>query len=186
MPEFKIGKKGLIIFAIIGVILLIFSVWIIVAYNGLVGKQTSVEAQWAQVENQYRRKIDLIPQLVNITSQYTEFEAGVLANITELRTKWLSAKTIPEQVNLSNLLNLQIASLVATFEAYPYLRSIDLVAGLFDELAGTENRITVERGRFNEGVRSYNTQIRSFPDNIVAGWFGFKEFEYYDPIPGGP
>jgi len=186
MPEFKIGKKALIIFAIIGVIVLIFAAWIVVAYNGLVSKQSNVEAQWAQVENQYRRKIDLIPELVNVTSQYTQFEANVLTNVTELRTKWLSAKTIPEQVNLSNLLNLQVSTLVATFEAYPELHSIGLVAGLFDELAGTENRITVERARFNDGVRSYNTQVRSFPDNIIAGWFGFKEFEYYDPIPGGP
>jgi LemA protein len=73
-----------------------------------------------------------------------------------------------------------------TYEAYPELQSATVLVGLMDELAGTENRITVERSRFNDAVRSYNTQVRSFPDTIIAGWFGFHEYEYYNPLPGGP
>jgi LemA protein len=183
---FKFGPRGVIVLVIVLVVILILVGWTIVAYNGLVAKQQNVEAQWAQVENQYQRKIDLIPQLVNVTSQYTEFERSTLTNLTELRSRWMNATTIPQQVNLSNLINLMLANLVVTYEAYPYLQSIGIVAGLFDEIAGTENRIAVERGRYNDAVRSYNTSVRSFPDNVVAGWFGFRQAEYYNPIPGGP
>jgi len=93
----------------------------------------------------------------------------------------MNATTIPQQVNLSNLMNLFIAQLVSTYENYPYLQSQQIVAGLFDEIAGTENRIAVERGRYNDSVRVYNTSVHSFPDNVVAGWFGFVDFEYYNP-----
>ena len=186
MMRLKVGPGATIVLVVIVVVILLFLVWIVAAFNSLVARQQGVEAQWAQVGNQYQRKIDLIPTLVNVTSRYTQFEANTLTNITALRSRWMNATTIPQQVNLSNLLNLMLANLVLTYEQYPDLHSIGVVAGLFDELAGTENRITVERARYNDAVRSYNTSVRTFPNNLVAGMFGFKDAEYYAPVPFPP
>jgi len=182
----KIGPRGMILLVVVAVALLATGGWMILAYNGLVARQQTVLAQWAQVENQYQRKIDLIPTLVNVTTGYQEFERSLLTNITELRSRWQNASTFVERVNVTNALDVNLFYLVATYENYPYLSSIEIVRDLFFELAGTENRITVERSRFNDAVRGFNTRIRSFPDNLVAGMFGFQEYEYYDPIPGGP
>ena len=174
----------LIIGIIIAVALLIFTAWIVLAYNSLVTAEQRVESQWAQVENQYQRKIDLIPNLVNVTGQYTQFERSTLENITALRTQWLSDLTDSEKLNTSVALDGQINALVLAYysaENYPTLSSIPLVAGLMDELAGTENRIATERMRYNDDVRDYNTKVGKFPSNIVAGMFGFEKKEYYNP-----
>lgn len=183
MGLFTKAPRATLILVIFVVAMLLFVIWVVVAFNGLVAKQVRADAQWAQVENQYQRKIDLLPGLVNLTEQYAEFERSTLQNITELRTRWLSARGIPEQVNLTNLLNLVIADLVSIYESYPALHFPAQVRALFDEVTGTENRIVVERQRFNDAVRLYETSRRSFPDSIVAGWFGFQHYEYYDPIP---
>jgi LemA protein len=177
-------SKPLILFAIVAVALLITVVWMVVAYNSLVAAEQNVEAQWAQVENQYQRKIDLIPNLVNITSQYTQFEKSVIENVTLYRTQWLSALTDDEKLNASILLDGQVSALVLAYysaENYPTLSSIPLVASLMDELAGTENRIATERTRYNDEVRDYNTKVKKFPSNLVAGLFGFDAKNYYDP-----
>jgi len=177
---------GLII-AIVAIVLVL--VLIVVTYNGLVTAEQNVDAQWAQVENEYQRKIDLIPNLVNITSEYTQFEKSTLENITKLRTDWLSALTSEERLNTSMALDGEINTVVLAYysaENYPTLSSIPLVANLMDELAGTENRIAVERTRYNEEVRDYNSKIKRIPGVLFAGMFGFGEREYYDPIPGGP
>lgn len=181
----KLSKP--LIAALIAVVAIVIVVaWIILAYNGMVSSEQAVEAQWAQVENQYHRKIDLIPTLVDVTSGYMEFESGVLQNITDLRTQWLQDLTLEDRVNTSNALDGQLMLLVATYENYPSLSSIEAVASLMDELAGTENRIAVERLKYNEEVQTYNTKIKKFPSNIIAGMFDFDERPYYDPIPGGP
>lgn len=177
-------KQSILIVLIIAVLaIIIVSVLIVISYNGLVTSEQRVESQWAQVENQYQRKIDLIPTLVNVTSEYTQFEKSVLENVTSLRTAWLSALTDEERLNTSIALDGQVSALVLAYysaENYPYLSSIELVAGLMDELAGTENRIATERMRYNEEVRDYNTKVNKFPSNIIAGWFGFDEKRYYD------
>ena len=175
-----------LIIAVIAVVLVL--ALMIVTYNGLVNAEQQVESQWAQVENQYQRKIDLIPTLVNITSQYTEFEASTLINITNLRTQWLSALTDEEKLNTSMALDAEVNTIVLAYfaaENYPTLSSIPLVANLMDELAGTENRIATERMWYNEDVRDYNSKIKRFPGVLFAGLFGFDEKPYYDPIPGG-
>lgn len=177
-------SKPMLIGLIVAVVLLLTSIWIVLAYNGLVSAQQKVESQWAQVENEYQRKIDLIPNLVNVTGQYTQFEKSTLENITALRTQWLSDLTSKDKINTSIALDGQISAVVLAYysaENYPTLSSIPLVAGLMDELAGTENRITTERMRYNEDVRDYNTKVAKFPSNIVAGMFGFDKAEYYNP-----
>ena len=179
-PNMKLSKP-MLIGIIVTIIIVILAAWIVLAYNSLVSSEQTVEAQWAQVENQYQRKIDLIPNLINVTSQYTQFERSTLENITALRTQWLTDATAEDRLNTSELLDGQLTLLIATYENYPTLSSIPLVAGLMDELAGTENRIATERTRFNDDVRDYNIKVRKFPSNIVAGMFGFDEKEYYNP-----
>jgi LemA protein len=179
--------KGILAMTIVVVALLITVIWVVVVYNGLVTSEQQVEAQWAQVENEYQRKIDLIPNLVNVTSQYTQFERSTIENVTALRTQWLSDLTSNERVNTSIALDGELNALVLAYysaENYPTLSSIPLVAGLMDELAGTENRIAVERMVYNEDVRDYNTKIAKFPGNLVAGMFDFEKKRYFDPIPG--
>ena len=182
----KLSKPLLaLIIAVVAVVIVL--ALIIVTYNGLVTSEQQVESQWAQVENEYQRKIDLIPNLVNITSQYTQFEAATLANITALRMEWLNALTSEERLNTSIALDGEVNTIVLAYfaaENYPTLSSIPLVADLMDELAGTENRITVERMRYNEDVRDYNSKIKRVPGVLFAGMFGFEEKRYYDPIPG--
>ncbi len=180
--------KPLLALIIAVVAVLVVLALVIVTYNGLVDSEQQVESQWAQVENEYQRKIDLIPNLVNITSQYTQFEAATLTNITALRMEWLTALTSEERLNTSIALDGEINTIVLAYfaaENYPYLSSIELVADLMDELAGTENRITVERMRYNEDVQEYNSKIKRVPGVLFAGMFGFEEKPYYDPIPGG-
>ncbi len=184
----KLTKPMLaLIIAVVAIILVL--VLIVVTYNGLVNAEQNVDAQWAQVENEYQRKIDLIPNLVNITNEYTQFEKSTLENITKLRTDWLSALTSEERLNTSMALDGEINAVVLAYysaENYPTLSSIPLVANLMDELAGTENRIAVERARYNDDVRDYNSKIKRIPGVIFAGMFGFEERQYYDPIPGEP
>lgn len=182
----KLGPGATIVLVIIVVALLVFVVWVAAAYNGLVSKQVAAQTQWQQVENQIQRKVDLIPQLVLISRNYTQFEQNLLTNLTALQVAWQNASGIPAQMNISNLISLTLASWVQTFVNFPDLHAIEVVQSLFDEVTGTENRIAFERLRYNDRVQSYNTSIRTFPNVIVAGWFGFQPAPFFDPIPGGP
>ena len=184
-PRFLTSKLGLLLLAVI-IASVVFTSVTATTYNGLATKQATLQAQWAQVENQYQRKIDLIPNLILQVSGYAEFEKQTLENITMLRTQWLNAPSQVVQVNVTTAIDQNLFKLVATYENYPYLQTAPLVAGVMDELAGTENRIAVERFRYNDDVRVYNTEIVTFPGNAFAGLFGFQKAPYYDPIPGGP
>ena len=177
-----LGRGRIVLFAVL-LSAVIFLGWIGFAFNSLVAGQTNAEAQWAQVENVYQRKIDLIPQLLNAALNYTTFERTTYESITRLRSQWINTTGLQAKVNITNALDIQIN---AVYENYPELRSIEAISSLMYELAGSENRITVERMRFNDQVRAYNIRVRSFPSNIIAGSFGFRELGYYDPIPGGP
>ncbi len=157
--------------------------WVGLTYNSLVARQTSVQVQWAQVENLYQGKIDLIPTLVATVSQYEQFESSTVQNITRLRFRWLNATGFEARLNITNAVDQNLFRITLTYENYPELHSIAAVVSLMDELAGAENMIAVERMRFNDQVRGYNTQVGSFPSNVIAGWYGFRELAYYDPIP---
>lgn len=182
----KVGPLATIILVIVVIAILVFLVWIAAAYNGLVSRQVAVEAQWQQVENQMQRKADLIPTLLNLTFFYMEFEQNLITNLTELQTRWQNATGFSDQVNTSNLLSLTIANWIATAVNYPDLTGSEAYLTLVDNVTGTENRIAFERLRYNDRVRTYNTAIRTFPNNIVAGWFDFAPEPFFDPIPGGP
>jgi LemA protein len=150
-------------------------------YNGLVSADVAVSQQWSEVRNQYQRKYDLIPNLVEVTKDYMSYEAGLLVNLTKARTEWTNAlsQSIDKQIAAGQGLDAVVGQWLATVENYPDLKASQVVLGLMDELSGSENRIAVARGRFIEATADYNRQVRSFPSNVVAGMFGFQLKDYY-------
>jgi len=165
-------------------IVAVLGIWAISTYNGLIGLEQSVNAQWAQVETQYQRRFDLIPNLVRTVQQYQQFEAGLLTDITSLRSQWSAAKTVDEKVAIGSATDSAISRLLLVYENYPQLQSVQTVSNLMDELAGTENRISVERMRYNSAVQSYDTTLRTFPTNLFAGAFGFSQKAYFTSATG--
>jgi len=152
-------------------------------YNSLVEDQQGVDQAWAEVENQYQRRADLIPNLVNTVKGYAKHESSTLEKVTEARAKATSITISPENLNEENLARFQQAqngltgalkSLLAVSEAYPDLKANENFRDLQTQLEGTENRITTARGRYTEAVRNYNTAIKKFPTLIYAGFLGFK------------
>jgi LemA protein len=167
----------------IGIIILILA-WTMLVFNSLINKHEAVNSQWAQVETQYERRISLIPNLVEVTKGYMQFESGLLSEITELRSGWINAKTTDEQINVANNLDSAISRLLVVYENYPELKSIDAVRSLMDELSGTENRIAVERQRYNLAVKDYNIAIKTFPNMILTNMLGYDEIKYYESKTG--
>lgn len=152
-------------------------------YNSLVEKQQNVEQAWAQVENQYQRRSDLIPNLVNTVKGYSAHESETLEKVTEARAKATSVTIDAENLNEESLEKFQAAQgelsqalgrLLAVTENYPDLKANENFMNLQTQLEGTENRISTERMRYTEVVKDYNTAIKKFPTNIYAGWFGFE------------
>ncbi len=153
-------------------------------YNSLVEKEQKVNQSWAQVENQYQRRADLIPNLVNTVKGYSTHEQETLTKVTEARAKATSITLDADDLTEENLAKYQEAqnelsgalkSLLAVTEAYPDLKANENFMNLQTQLEGTENRIATERMRYTEAVQDYNTSIKKFPTNIYAGWFGFEE-----------
>jgi LemA protein len=149
------------------------------SYNRFVSQEEGVKAQWAQVDNQLQRRNDLIPNLVESTKGFAQQERDVFNAIAESRTKLAGAQTPEQKIQAANDQSSALARLLVVVENYPLLKSNETFARLMDELAGTENRIAVERMRYNEKVQEYNTARRSFPANITAGIFGFKEYPLF-------
>lgn len=165
-------------------VLIIVGLWLVGTYNRLITLDQAVNAKWAQVETQYQRRYDLIPNLVNTVREYEQFEERLLTEITSLRSQWGSAATVDEQIGVANQWDSAIARLLLVYENYPNLQTITAISNLMDELAGTENRISVERMRYNEAVRGYNTATKRFPTNLIANAFGFAEKTYFGAVEG--
>jgi len=175
------GQKTLLIAA--GIILLVVLVPLLYlkgTYNTLVTMDEGVKAAWAQVENQLQRRYDLIPNYVETVKGYAKHEKEVFLKVTEARSKVGGAGTIDEKIAANNQLSSALSRLLLVVERYPDLKANTNFIRLQDELAGTENRIAVERRRFNETVRVYNTKIRSFPTNLIAGLFGFEKAAFFE------
>lgn len=191
-------NKGMMIgCAIGGVILLAIALivsWVISVNNDLVSLEQGVIQQWSQVENQYQRRADLIPNLVNTVKGYADFEKTVLTNVTEARAKVSQFNITPEVLNdpqafakfqsLQGELSGALSRLLVTVENYPQLKANENFLQLQAQLEGTENRISVERRKFNETVQQYNTTIKKFPASFLAGLLGFKEKQYFTSVPG--
>ncbi|MCK4534119.1 MAG: LemA family protein [Syntrophobacterales bacterium] len=175
------GKRNLLItVAVIAVVLLMFYSSIKGTYNSFVTLDEGVKASWAQVENQLQRRYDLIPNLVETVKGFAKQEKEVFIGVTEARAKVGGAKNIPDKIAANNQLTGALSRLLVTVERYPDIKSNQNFIRLQDELAGTENRIAVERRRYNETVKMYNVKIRTFPANIMAGIFGFTKAEFFD------
>ena len=175
------GMKGLII--VLGVLLVIaigMYSYLKGTYNSLVSMDEGVKAAWAQVENQLQRRYDLIPNYVETVKGYAAHEKDVLVQVTEARAKVGGAATVSEKIDANNQLSSALSRLLLVVEQYPDLKANTNFIRLQDELSGTENRIAVERMRFNEAVKTYNITIRHFPTNIIAGMFGFEKATFFE------
>lgn len=175
------------------VVILVFSA--VSTYNGIVSLQQGTDAQWAQVQNVYQRRADLVPNLVNTVAGAANFEKSTLTAVTDARASVGrvqlppgSAPTDPAQLaafeQAQGQLGSALSRLLVVSENYPTLRATEGFRDLQAQLEGTENRIAVERGRFNEAVQAYDTQIKTFPANVIAGMFGFSARPYFAATPG--
>lgn len=153
-------------------------------YNQLVALQESIASSWAQVENQLQRRNDLIPNLVEVTKGYAGHEKSVFEAVADARARMLSAGSREEKIGAADAMTGALGRLLALSESYPNLKADAQFARLSDELAGTENRISVERMRFNDAVKAYNTAIKTFPTMLYASAMGFKEEKYFDAPEG--
>jgi LemA protein len=183
-------SKGLI--AVI-VILVIFGFVGCGKYNGLVSKDEGVKSSWAQVENQYQRRADLIPNLVNTVKGAADFEKGTLTSVIEARSKATQTTIDANQLTPENIAKFQgaqdqlsgaLSRLLVTVEQYPQLKANQNFLELQAELSGTESRIAVARKDFNEVVQVYNQEVRTFPTNLFAGIFGFSQKGYFTATAG--
>src|SRR5213594_2241478 len=150
------------------------------SYNRFVGQEEAIKAQWAQVENQLQRRNDLIPNLVETVKGYASHEEGVFKDIADSRAKLVAAKSPDEAITAANQQTSALGRLLAIVENYPNLKANEQFNRLMDELSGTENRIAVERMRYNQRVQEYETARRQFPGNLTAKMFGFKDYPYFE------
>ena len=176
----KTLKTVLIIVGILILIIVIPYSYLKGTYNTLVTMDESVKGAWAQVENQLQRRYDLIPNYVETVKGYAAHEKEVFVKVTEARSRVAGAGSISEKIQANNQLSSALARLLVVVERYPELKANTNFIRLQDELAGTENRIAVERRRFNETVKVYNIKIRTFPTNIIAGMFGFEKAAFFE------
>ena len=173
------GKIKHLPWMIVGGIVVLVLLWGMVAYNGLVSAEVGVDTAWGQVQSVYQRRADLIPNLVNTVKGAKNFEQSTIIAVTEARSRWAGAKTASEQVTAANGLESALSRLLVVVENYPELKSNQNFLALQDELAGTENRINVERQRYNEGVGTYNKKLRTFPTVIIARMLGFEKRDFF-------
>ncbi|GMU85888.1 MAG: hypothetical protein AMXMBFR48_11300 [Ignavibacteriales bacterium] len=188
-------KKWFIIGGVVFVVLLVMGIfWGISSYNSFVALNEEVNNAWGQVENQYQRRADLIPNLVNTVKGYADFEKEVLTTVTEARAK-VSQLTVTKEVlddpqsfarfqQAQSELGSAISRLLVTVENYPDLKANESFQQLQAQLEGTENRITVARNKYNDVVKLYNTAVKRFPVVLIAGLLGFRDKQYFQSAPG--
>ncbi|MEY2704605.1 MAG: hypothetical protein RL407_667 [Bacteroidota bacterium] len=186
-------KKILIPVGIIAVLGVLIYAKAVSAYNQFVQAEETINGQWAEVETQYQRRADLIPNLVNTVKGYADFEQETLTGVVEARAKATSVQIDPTQLTPEKLAEFQqaqdqlsgaLSRLLVTVEKYPDLKANQNFLELQAQLEGTENRISVARKKFNESVQGYNTSIRTFPNNLFAGWYGFVAKGYFEAAAG--
>lgn len=176
-------KTILIVLAVILLIVVAIAGWGIGHYNRAIAMDEQVSAQWAQVENQLKRRYDLIPNLVETVKGYATHERELFEKIAEARTKYFQAKTVGDKIKSSHQLEGVLSKLLLLKEAYPVLKANESFLKLHDSLEGTENRIAVERRRYNSSVRAVNTYRRTVFGRIFASLAGVEKAEYYE-VPG--
>ena len=169
-------KTGIIIVLILAVI----AIWAVSSYNFFVRSGEQITAQWAQVENQYQRRFDLIPNIVNSVKGYDAHEEAIYNSITAARAQYSAAKTVDEKAAAATQVEGSLGRLLAIAESNPQLQSAPLFQGLMTTLEGTENRISVERKKYNDLVQVFDIKVKTFPSSILAAIFGVKEHAYFE------
>ena len=186
-------NKSLITLGVIGFLIFLLGFSGCRSYNNMVTKDETVTKSWQEVENQYQRRMDLIPNLVNTVQGYADFEKSTITAVIEARSKATSISINPDKLDAESLKNFQqaqgqlsgaLSRLLVVAEQYPNLKANENFMNLQAELAGTENRISFGRTKFNEAAQDYNTYIRTFPRNIWAGMFGFAKRAYFEADAG--
>ena len=186
-------KKSTIVTLSVACVILLIVIWMISGYNGLVSAEEEVNNAWSNVENQYQRRADLIPNLVNTVKGYASHEKETLDAVTQARTRAtqltvqadeLTPEKIKEYQQVQGEVGAALGRLIAISEAYPDLKANQNFLELQAQLEGTENRISVERRKFNDAAKEYNASIRSFPRNLLAGMFGFERRPYFESAEG--
>ena len=186
-------KKSVTTIVIIVIVVLAIFIWVKNVYNSMVTKEESVTTAWSQVENVYQRRLDLIPNLVSTVKGYAAHESETLQAVVDARaqatqTKIDPSNLTPEEIakfqEAQNQLGSSLGRLLMTVENYPDLKANENFLALQSQLEGTENRISVERMKYNEAARDYNTYIRRFPSNLFAGMFGFESKGYFEAQEG--
>lgn len=181
------------VWIVVLIIVVVLGMWMGSTYNKLVKAEEKVNSAWAQVENVYQRRADLIPNLVNTVKGAADFEQSTLTSVIEARAAATQVKISPENLTAESLAQFEQAQgqvssalgrLMVTVERYPDLKATQNFRDLQAQLEGTENRISVERKNFNEVVQVYNTRLRRFPTNLMAGMFGFEKKPYFSAQPG--
>ncbi len=174
----KTAKIWIIVAAVVVVVIIALAG----VYNGLVASREGVDAQWAQVETQYQRRFDLIPNLVESVKGVLKQEQTVFGELARARANYAGARTSEEKVAAANQLETGLSRLLVIMENYPQLKSAETVQTLMVQLEGTENRVSVERGRYNDAVRFYNIKVKTFPTNLIAGVFGFAPRAMFEAV----
>jgi LemA protein len=153
--------------------------YVVLTYNSLITSNSQINNAWAQIDVQLRRRYDLIPNLVNTVKGYAKHEKETFENITKARAMMASAKSVKEKGDANNMLTGALKSLFAVAENYPQLKANENFKMLQEELAGTESKVAYARQFYNDNVMSYNIKVQSFPSNIIASTFGFKQRDYF-------
>lgn len=165
-------------------VLVVIVIYTWVSYNGLVSQNEAVDAQWAKVETQYQRRFDLIPNLVASVKGVLTQEQKIFSDIADARTKYSGAANSNEKAVAAGEVESALSRLLVIMENYPVLNSYQTVQDLMSQLEGTENRVGVERSRFNDEIRAYNLNVKTFPKSLMAKLFGFGEKAYFEATSG--
>ena len=155
-------------------LVVVIGLYLVSSYNGFVRGGVAIDTQWGQVESQYQRRLDLIPNLVNSVQGAMKQEQAIFTALADARARYAGATTPDQKAAAAGQVESAFGRLLAIMENYPQLKSVDTVQSLMAELAGTENRVSVERMRYNELIGAYNTKVKTFPGALVAGMFGFE------------
>lgn len=180
------GGTVLVILIVLGVLLIIglaLALWCVGQYNSLIRQDQEVKAAWAQVENQLQRRLDLIPNLVETVKGFAKQEQAIFVGVAEARSRVGGASNIPDKIKANNELTSALSRLMVVMEAYPQIKSDQNFLSLQNQLEGTENRVAVERMRYNETVKVFNMKIKSFPVVLFAGLMGFVPATFFEAPP---
>ena len=168
----------------IAAVIFILVMWYVSTYNSLIKLNEQVNNKWSQVETQYQRRVDLIPNLISTVKGAANFEQSTIEDITKMRSQWQNANSVEDKVAAANNLESALSRLLVVVENYPQLKATQNFLALQDELANTENKIAVERSRYNDAVRDFNARIKTIPASIVARNIGYSDRTYFNAAKG--